>query len=155
MAIIDKESLPYRPCVGLFLTNTDGLIFTAERLDMPGAWQMPQGGIDGGETPEQAGIRELWEETSVAEHHITLLGQTRDWLTYDLPDHLIGKAFKGKYRGQKQHWLHCRLNAPDSVINLETDHPEFGRWKWSTPSEVISEIVDFKRDLYRQVLDQF
>jgi len=144
--------LPYRPCAGVLLTNAEGLIFTGERIDTPGAWQMPQGGIDAGESAEQAALRELTEEISVPADAVIIIGKTADWITYDLPPHLIGKAFKGKYRGQKQMWFHLRLDGPDSLINIATKQPEFARWRWSSPAEVLDNIVSFKRNVYAQVL---
>ncbi len=149
---VDPTSLPYRPCVGIFLTNKDNLVFSAERLDTPGAWQMPQGGIDPDEDALSAAYRELKEETSIAENHVTYVRETSDWLTYDLPRDLAGKAFKGNYRGQKQKWFHFAFTADDSVIDLATGHQEFREWKWSTPAEILSEIVDFKKGLYQSVL---
>ncbi|WP_374763237.1 RNA pyrophosphohydrolase [Yunchengibacter salinarum] len=148
----DRASLPYRPCVGLMLLNDRGHIFVGERIDTPGAWQMPQGGIDPGEDVTTAGLRELEEEIGLTPSDVTIEGQTDDWVLYDLPDHLLGKVWGGKYRGQKQHWLKLRLTAPDSRINLDTAHPEFTRWKWSTPEQVLDEIVPFKRDMYERVL---
>ena len=103
-----RETLPYRPCVGVMLINQDGLIWTGERIDTPGAWQMPQGGIDQGETREEAGLRELEEETGVSPDQVTVIAWTDEEVCYDLPDHLLGKVWGGKYRGQSQHWLLCR-----------------------------------------------
>lgn len=148
------SDLPYRPCVGVMLINEAGLIFTGERIDTPGAWQMPQGGIDKGETPDVAALRELEEEIGVAPVQVNVLARTHDWLVYDLPDHLLGKAWGGRYRGQKQLWYKMQLTAGDDAVNITTKHPEFGRWKWSTPTEVVDEIVDFKKDIYSQVIVQ-
>ncbi len=145
------KDLPYRPCVGILLLNSAKRIFTAERIDMPGAWQMPQGGVDAGEGLKEAALRELTEETSIPASGVTILAQTQDWIRYDLPDHLIGKAWGGRFKGQKQHWFLMRFNGDDSQINLLTEHPEFSRWKWSTQDELISEIVPFKRAVYQQV----
>lgn len=150
----DFSTLPYRPCVGIMLLNTKGLIFTAERLDMPGAWQMPQGGIDGGEEHEEAAFRELEEEISVPPSAVKLIKHTTDWITYDLPGHLLGKVWKGKYKGQKQKWYLMELTGNEQLINLETEHPEFSRWKWSTPAELIKEIVPFKKHVYEQVVSK-
>lgn len=145
-------SLPYRPCAGIVLLNSHDQIFVGERLDRPGAWQMPQGGIDEGETPEHAALRELEEEIGVSPADTELLGRTQDWVLYDLPDHLKGKMWGGKFGGQKQIWFKLRLTTDDSAINIETAHPEFGRWKWSDVATVVEEIVDFKRDVYRRVI---
>lgn len=147
------QDLPYRPCVGIMLINKAGLVFTGERIDTPGAWQMPQGGIDEGEEPRVAALRELEEEIGVAPDQVTILNETTDWVTYDLPDHLLGKAWGGKYRGQKQCWFLMRLDVDDLAINLDTEHPEFSDWKWSTQDALLAEIVPFKRDVYRAVID--
>ena len=148
------NTLPYRPCAGILLVNRNDQVFVGERLDRARAWQMPQGGIDDGETPEQAALRELEEEIGVSPSDVEVLGRTKDWVLYDLPDQLKGKMWGGKYAGQKQIWFKMRLLADDSVISIETAHPEFGRWKWSKPADVIEEIVDFKRDVYKTVLSQ-
>ena len=147
-----QTNLPYRPCVGIMLVNRNGNIFTGERLDTPGAWQMPQGGIDKGEAPEEAALRELEEEIGVTPCLVTVQKQTADWVLYDLPPHLLGKLWRGKYAGQKQLWFKMLLNSDDSAINIQTAHPEFGRWKWSDPKDVLAEIVDFKRGVYSTVL---
>lgn len=147
--------LPYRPCVGVVLVNSQGLIFTAERLDTPGAWQMPQGGIDKGETPDAAALRELSEETGLEPSKVSVHTRTQDWVLYDLPPHLLGKAWRGKYRGQKQIWYKMLFLGEDHDIDIETKHPEFGRWKWSTSAQVLDEIVDFKRSVYQQVIREF
>lgn len=146
------QDLPYRPCVGIMLINNDGLIFTAERLDMPGAWQMPQGGVDTGEDLETAAYRELEEEISVSANSVELVARTRDWIAYDLPDHLVGKVWGGKYRGQKQHWFLMRLMGDETTININTEIPEFGSWKWSSKEELLDEIVPFKKAVYEQVV---
>ncbi|WP_417253383.1 RNA pyrophosphohydrolase [Celeribacter sp.] len=151
----DFSTLPYRPCVGVMLLNDKGQVFVGERIDTPGAWQMPQGGIDPGEEPQEAALRELWEEIGVTSNQVEVLAQTADWHTYDLPDHLLGKVWKGKYRGQKQLWFVLRLTGPESAINIETDHPEFGQWKWSNSAELVSDIVPFKRDIYEALVVEF
>lgn len=150
-----RPKLPYRPCVGIMLINKDRQIFTAERLDKPGAWQMPQGGIDSGEAIEVAALRELVEETSVQSNHVKILASTQNWISYDLPDHLVGKMWGGKFQGQKQKWFLMQLKATDSVINLDVAHPEFSKWKWSNAQELIDEIVPFKRQVYQSILDEF
>jgi putative (di)nucleoside polyphosphate hydrolase len=155
--------LPYRPCVGVMLVNAHGLAFVGRRIDTRGQpdeggvyWQMPQGGIDEGEDLREAALRELWEETGVEEHHVTLLAQTREELLYDLPDDLIGKLWKGRYRGQRQHWVLARFNGADADIHLERhDPPEFHDWKWVDPLSLPDLIVPFKKRVYRAVLDEF
>ena len=149
-----ETNLPYRPCVGIMLINDAGSIFTAERIDMPGAWQMPQGGVDDGESLTAAALRELEEETSVPANAVTIVKQTENWITYDLPDHLLGKVWGGRFKGQKQHWFLLRLTGDETLINLETDHPEFSRWKWSSAKELVEEIVPFKRDVYETVVKE-
>lgn len=135
------------------LINKDKMIFTAERIDMPGAWQMPQGGVDEGEELEEAALRELEEEISVPQNAVKILRQTSDWVYYDLPEHLLGKAWGGKYRGQKQQWFLMQLVGDETLINLDTEHPEFGRWKWSSPEQLVDEIVPFKKAVYEEVVN--
>ncbi|HYD32201.1 MAG TPA: RNA pyrophosphohydrolase [Azospirillaceae bacterium] len=151
--MVDRESLPYRPCVGVMLINHDGQVFVAQRLDTPGAWQMPQGGIDKGETPHEAALRELEEEIGTAKAEI--LAESRGWICYDLPDHLLGKVWKGRYRGQEQKWVLARFTGGDTDINLATDHPEFDAWRWVMPDNLPSLIVPFKRATYEAVLAEF
>ncbi len=111
-------ALPYRPCVGIVLVNADGLVFTAERIDTPGAWQMPQGGIDRDETPEVAALRELQEEIGASPDIVTIQARSKDWILYDLPSHLLGKVWKGKYRGQKQIWFKMQFHGQDQDIHI-------------------------------------
>jgi putative (di)nucleoside polyphosphate hydrolase len=150
-----SNDLPYRACVGVVLADAQGRIFTGERIDTPGAWQMPQGGIDDGETPEIAAFRELEEETGVPQACAQIEAEHDGWITYDLPDHLIGKLWKGRYRGQKQRWFLLRFQGDDTDIQIEQPHPEFAKWRWSTPDEVIENIVPFKRDVYETVIQSF
>ena len=149
------EPLPYRPCAGVVLINADGLIFTGERIDTPGAWQMPQGGIDDGEDPLTAALRELEEETGVPASAVTVLAETPGWIRYDLPDHLRGKLWKGRFAGQTQKWVLMRLDGSDDLIDIAQKHPEFQRWRWSSKAEVLRDIVPFKRDVYTQVIAAF
>ncbi len=149
------QDLPYRPCVGVVLANAQGLIFTGERLDTPDAWQMPQGGIDDGETPETAALRELKEETGVPASLARIEAEHPDWIDYDLPDHLVGKLWKGRFKGQTQKWFLLRFTGDDSTVDIDRKHPEFARWRWSTPDEVIENIVPFKRDVYLRVINAF
>jgi putative (di)nucleoside polyphosphate hydrolase len=150
-----STDLPYRACVGVVLADAQGRIFTGERIDTPGAWQMPQGGIDDGETPEIAAFRELEEETGVPRTHAKIEAEHDGWITYDLPDHLIGKLWKGRYRGQQQRWFLLRFQGDDTDIQIEQPHQEFAKWRWSTPDEVIENIVPFKRDVYETVIQSF
>ncbi|MCV6592690.1 MAG: RNA pyrophosphohydrolase [Silicimonas sp.] len=149
------QDLPYRPCAGVVLVNARGLIFTGERIDTPGAWQMPQGGIDAGESPEAAALRELEEETGVPRALVRVEAETPGWITYDLPDHLLGKVWKGRYRGQKQRWVLMRFLGSDADIDIVQDHQEFARWRWSSADEVISHIVPFKRAVYEEIMEAF
>lgn len=149
------QNLPYRPCAGVVLVNAQGLIFTGERIDSPGAWQMPQGGIDDGEAPETAALREMQEETGIDPSLVTIVAEHPDWVPYDLPDHLIGKLWKGRYRGQKQKWFLFRFHGQDTDIDITRHDHEFARWRWSTPDQVLSDIVPFKREVYAQVLAGF
>ena len=152
----DIALLPYRPCVGVMLINASGLIFGAQRIDseLP-AWQMPQGGIDQGEDPRAAALRELWEETGVTADLVTIEAQSADWVNYDLPHHLVPKLWKGRYREQKQQWFLMRFQGADAQINIETEHPEFSEWRWLDSAELIAEIVPFKRDVYTKVVNEF
>ncbi|RJL08979.1 RNA pyrophosphohydrolase [Paracoccus siganidrum] len=147
--------LPYRPCAGVVLMNGDGLVFAGQRIDTPGAWQMPQGGIDRGETPHQAALRELGEEIGLDPASVEIVAETPDWVYYDLPPHLLGKTWKGKYGGQKQKWFLLRFLREDAAIRIETDHPEFDRWQWMRADDLIEAIVPFKRDVYREIFAAF
>ncbi len=148
--------LPYRPCVGICLINSAGLIFAGQRKDSTsGAWQMPQGGIDEGEKPRAAALRELWEETGISAEMVEVLDKTEDWVTYDLPPDLLGKVWGGKYRGQRQKWFLMRYLGADAAVNIGTDHPEFSAWKWIGADEMLAGIVPFKRDVYAQVIAAF
>ena len=148
------EHLPYRPCAGMMILNKKGQVFVGKRIDMISEhWQMPQGGIDDGEQPLAAALRELDEE--IGTRDVELLHSLEEWLTYDLPDDLIGKVWKGKYRGQKQKWFLFRFLGEDQDINIVTHHPEFSEWKWAEASEIPQLIVPFKRDLYETILQRF
>jgi len=140
------------------LVNASGQVFVGKRIDNKegDAWQMPQGGIDDGEDLQPAAMRELAEETGVSPDLVTVLAQTADELFYDLPDHLVGKLWKGRYRGQRQHWLLLRFEGRDEDIRLDAHEPaEFCEWKWVEPAELPDLIVPFKRRVYRQVLEAF
>ncbi|MBV8337438.1 MAG: RNA pyrophosphohydrolase [Alphaproteobacteria bacterium] len=145
----------YRLSVGVMLLNPAGKVFVARRIDMPTmrAWQMPQGGIDPGETPLQAALRELKEETGTDKAE--LLGESRDWLQYDLPADLARGVWGGRYRGQRQKWFAMRFTGTDADIDLATEHPEFDIWKWIRPERLPEFIVPFKRQLYIDILAEF
>jgi len=144
----------YRPCVGLMLLNPRREVFVAQRLDMPSeAWQMPQGGIDKGETPRQAALRELKEEIGTDKARIR--AESRDWFTYDLPAALAAQLWRGRFRGQAQKWFLLDFTGRDSDIDIATEKPEFSRWQWVPAPRVVELIVPFKRALYEQVLEEF
>ena len=154
--MIEPDSLPYRPCVGVVLIDARGLVFAGQRIDSPSpAWQMPQGGIDEGETPREAAYRELWEETGVTRDKVEFVGKTHGWVTYDLPPELLGKVWGGKYRGQRQKWFLFRFTGSDSDIRIATDHPEFSTWRWILADEMVDSIVPFKREVYDKVIRSF
>lgn len=154
----DFSSLPYRPCVGVMLVNADGKVFVGKRIDTREGdwWQMPQGGVDDGEDLKEAALRELWEETGVAAGHVTILSRTREELLYDLPEELMGKLWKGRYRGQRQHWFLARFDGQDGAIDLNAHRPpEFCDWKWIEAELLPELIVPFKKRVYRAVLEEF
>jgi putative (di)nucleoside polyphosphate hydrolase len=152
----DPASLPYRPCAGVMLINRDGRVFVGQRIDNTlEAWQMPQGGIDPGEDARTAAVRELGEETGVTADKVTLIAEAPDELLYDLPPELIGKVWKGKYRGQRQRWFLFRFEGEDSDIRIDTAYPEFRAWRWAEPADLPRLIVPFKRALYEDVLAAF
>jgi putative (di)nucleoside polyphosphate hydrolase len=146
--------LPYRPGVGIMLLNGEGRIFVGQRLDSTAeAWQMPQGGIDAGEDPRAAALRELWEETGV--RNPLVLAETADWLSYELPAEIQPRIWGGRYRGQRQKWFAMRHTGSDADINIATGHPEFRAWRWADPQDVPRLIVPFKQALYRRLLEEF
>ena len=150
------SELPYRPCVGVVLINDQGKIFAGQRIDNPEpAWQMPQGGIDAGEKPSEAALRELWEETGVTADLVEKIAKTEDWVTYDLPPELLGKVWGGKYRGQRQKWFLYRFKGSDAQIKIATEHPEFSSWCWIGSQDLIASIVPFKRKVYEEVMAEF
>ena len=153
MSEINIDDLPYRQNVGIMLVNASGHVFVAQRLDNNAdAWQMPQGGIDAGETPEMAALRELEEETGVDPSLVTIEAESSDWIAYDLPADWIPRIWNGKYRGQKQKWFFMRFHGKDTDVNITTKHPEFSAWQWLPASELADRIVPFKRDVYAQVV---
>ena len=150
----DSISLPYRKGVGMMLMNRDRKIFVARRLDTTAeAWQMPQGGIDEGESPVAAAMRELEEETGTGK--ASLIAESQDWYSYDLPTYLIPKIWGGRYRGQTQKWFLLQFEGTDSDINIQTEHPEFSEWKWTEANQLPDLIVPFKKQLYEQLVREF
>lgn len=150
----DYSKLPYRKCVGITLFNAEQKVFVGERMDSPGAWQMPQGGIDAGEDIQTAFFREMEEEIGTRQADILKIHDTP--LRYDLPDHLMGKLWNGKYRGQEQYWVAARFTGDDSDIDIYAHtFPEFGKWQWVSLDNVLDLIVPFKRNTYAEVIDAF
>lgn len=162
---ISAEDLPYRPCVGVMVLNNKGLVWVGRRLSVnnseadgtPQLWQMPQGGIDDNEDPLEAAYRELYEETGMKS--VTLLGETRDWINYDLPPQLIGIGLKGKFRGQTQRWFAFRFDGDESEIAINPPpgghDAEFDAWDWKPMAELPQLVVAFKRDVYERVVAEF
>ncbi|KAK4261720.1 hypothetical protein QN277_004678 [Acacia crassicarpa] len=154
------EDLPqgYRPNVGVCIINSDDQVFVASKLNSPGAWQMPQGGIEDGEEPISAAIRELRQETGIVSAEI--ISEVPRWLTYDFPPHVkakVDRLWRGDWHGHAQKWFLMRFTKDDSEINLangEAD-PEFAEWKWSSPEEVIDQATEYKRPIYEEVLRTF
>jgi putative (di)nucleoside polyphosphate hydrolase len=154
MTTVDPRRLPYRRGVGIMLLNALGDVFVAQRIDMPSdAWQMPQGGIDEGETPESAAWREMQEETGTRD--AILLAEGRAWHRYDLPADLVPRLWKGRYRGQEQKWFAFRFTGADGDIALDSDHAEFSAWKWTPIATLPDLIVPFKRQLYSELVSEF
>ena len=158
------QDLPYRPCVGTMVLNRAGHVFIGRRtegpehIDMVHAWQMPQGGIDGGEDPWAAALRELYEETSI--RSVERLGEIAEWLSYDLPADLVGQAWKGKYRGQTQKWFALRFTGEDREIDIATPgggahEPEFVEWRWEPMHNLAALVVPFKRPTYERIVKEF
>ena len=144
-----EDPRPYRPCVGIMLFNAAGKVFVGKRIDVDGDhWQMPQGGIDDGESAEQAARRELHEE--VGTDKAELLAASSDWLSYDLPSSFPGRSWQGRFRGQTQRWFAFRFTGEDRDIDLNTHKAEFEDWRWADISELSDLVVDFKREIYRR-----
>lgn len=153
---LGPRGLPYRPCAGVVLLNREGLVFAGHRIDNAAeAWQMPQGGIDPGETPRQAALRELTEETGVSPNLVEVAGESPDWLYYDLPPELLGRIWGGRFGGQRQKWFALRFLGSDADIRIATPEPEFDRWQWTSADELIEKIVPFKREVYNRVIADF
>ena len=163
--LVDPETLPYRPCVGIMVLNRDGLVWAGRRIaeddsEMAGAtklWQMPQGGIDKDEDPLPAALRELYEETGM--RTVSLLAEAPEWIDYDLPREVVGIALKGKYRGQTQRWFAFRFEGDESEIAINPPPgghaAEFDAWAWKPMQELPDLIVPFKREVYRKVVAAF
>jgi putative (di)nucleoside polyphosphate hydrolase len=152
----DTSLLPYRAAAGIMLINAEGQVFVGQRMDSTlEAWQMPQGGIDEGEDALTAALRELGEETGIAADKVELIATAEEELRYDLPDELIGKLWKGRYRGQRQTWFLFRFIGTDSDVDIATEHQEFRAWRWADPADLPAMIVPFKKALYEQVLAAF
>ena len=157
------EDLPYRPCVGAMVLNDAGLVFIGRRsegpehIDETHVWQMPQGGIDRGEDPWPAALRELYEETSI--RSVEFLGEISEWLSYDIPRDIVGRAWGGKYRGQTQKWYALRFTGKESEIDVAhpagAHEPEFRDWRWEPMENLPALIVPFKRKIYEQVVEEF
>jgi putative (di)nucleoside polyphosphate hydrolase len=138
----------------MMLFSNEGQVFVGRRIDqMVEGWQLPQGGIDEGETPAEAALRELEEE--IGTRNAVLLREHDEWLSYDLPRHLLGVALHGRYRGQRQKWFALRFRGNDSEINIQTAQPEFGQWKWLPVDSLPQLVVPFKRDTYSKVIAAF
>ena len=149
-----SENLPYRKNVGLMIINTQKKIFMGQRIK-GGAWQMPQGGIDGKETPEKAAIRELYEETGITKEKITKISTSKVWKTYEFPKELIPKLWNGRYRGQIQKWFLFQYTGKDSDINISSTEQEFSNWRWTNENDLLKLIVPFKKAVYIDVISEF
>ena len=148
--MLDRDG--YRPNVAIVIVNGKNQVFWGKRI-REHAWQFPQGGINSGETPERAMFRELTEEVGLRSQHVKILGRTRDWLRYDVPQHWIKREWRGSYRGQKQIWYLLRLMGRDCDVKLRgSGHPEFDAWRWHDYWIPLEAVIDFKREVYRQAL---
>lgn len=151
---INRDQLLYRKCVGIMVINNDNHILVGKRIDSKyDAWQMPQGGIDEGETAKDAAFRELKEE--IGTNNVEIIAESEHWHNYDIPDDLIPKFWNGKYRGQTQKWYLVKFLGEDSEINIETEEPEFCEWKWAEPLTLPIIIVPFKREIYKTIVNEF
>ncbi len=150
-----RPDLPYRPNVGILLLNPYGLIWLGERIDIPGLWQLPQGGVDKGETVEQAFLRECEEETGIPRHKVSILAVSQTPLRYDFPQHVLNRQPVNDYRGQEQHWIAGRFHGLDADINVATEDPEFRDWRWVTHEQLLDSAAPFKHETYSKVLREF
>ncbi|MBT9613376.1 MAG: RNA pyrophosphohydrolase [Burkholderiales bacterium] len=150
--MIDRDG--YRPNVGIILCNAKNEVFWGKRI-REHSWQFPQGGIDKGESPEQAMYRELYEEVGLQSHHVHILGRTKNWLRYEVPAHWIKREWRSSYKGQKQIWFLLRLVGRDCDVSLRASgHPEFDAWRWSEYWVPLDSVIEFKRDVYRLALNE-
>lgn len=155
-ALQPYDARPYREGVGVALLNRDDLVFVGQRIDQTAeAWQMPQGGIDPGEDPLKAALREMEEEIGVGSTLAEVIAESRGWLSYDLPPDLADKVWGGRYRGQRQKWYLARFLGQDSDINIATAHPEFKEWRWQPFHSLPDMIVPFKRPIYEMIVAEF
>jgi putative (di)nucleoside polyphosphate hydrolase len=153
---VGMDDLPYRPAAGIMLINAHGQVFVGQRIDSTlEAWQMPQGGLDPGEEPRDGALRELHEETGIPPDKVEVIACAPRTFDYDLPPDLVGKLWKGRYRGQRQTWFLCRYLGRDEEIDLATPEPEFRAWKWADLDQLAELIVPFKRQLYLDVVAEF
>ena len=151
-----RDPADYRPCAGVMIVNRAGQIFVGQRIDTKlEAWQMPQGGIDAGEAPLDAALREAGEETGIAADKLQLIAEAPGEFFYDLPAEMVGKVWKQPWRGQRQRWFLFRFTGDDRHVNIATPEPEFRAWRWVDPAEVPALIVPFKQQLYRDVVAAF
>jgi putative (di)nucleoside polyphosphate hydrolase len=150
--MLDRDG--YRPNVGIILCNAQNEVFWGKRV-REHSWQFPQGGINEGESPEQAMYRELFEEIGLESKHVKILGRTKEWLRYDVPPHWVRREWRGSYRGQKQIWFLLRLVGRDHHVNLRAcSHPEFDAWRWCEYWSPINSVIEFKRSVYQQALEE-
>lgn len=149
-----RSTLPYRPGVGMMILGQNNMVFVGKRIDTKvAAWQMPQGGIDVGETPSSAALREMVEEMGSDKGYI--IAESKYWYSYDLPQFLIPRLWNGSFRGQKQKWFLIRFMGSNSDININTANPEFNEWRWVSLEELPLVIIPFKRKLYKAVVNEF